>query len=344
MSKYAPSSPENVYNIKSILLIVFIILSCSKTFINLSTHIGVAACVMEIPVRKQRLMKNLLHILVKAPDGETHMMYFDAQNPRHRYMLHYESYQRLSVPELIELGSVNLQTAAIVWALVARKASFIISGPTDPTPGVGKTTTMNALLPFLPAGSEMIYTIGMYEDFAFVQETTPAVTTVLANEVSDHLTIYMWGSNAKQLFHLTQQGYSIATSCHADTITDVMAMLRTDLHVPESDIAGVRLIVNIGLTGLDWPPQRRWLTTHFISPDIPQTSGKAKPQLITSWIQEDDSFTAPNPQTLAAICAWAGLSAEEFAAELAAREQFLQNLGAVSYEEAAAAIAQYHGA
>ncbi len=272
------------------------------------------------------------------------MMYFDAQNPRHRYMLHYESYQQLSVPELIALGSVNLQTAAIVWALVARKASFIISGPTDPTPGVGKTTTMNALLPFLPAENEMIYTIGMYEDFAFVQNTVPATTTVLVNEVSNHLPIYMWGANAKQLFHLPQQGYSIATSCHADTIADVMAMLRKDLHVPEHDIVGVRLIINIGLTGSNWPPQRRWLTTHFISPEITNTSGKATPQLITSWTPENDSFTSPNQQTLAAICAWAGISDAEFAAELAARKQFLQNLDALSYEEATAAIAQFRSA
>src|SRR6185312_1302692 len=109
-------------------------------------------------------------------------------------------------------------------------------GPTDPTPGVGKTTTLNALLGFLPAGTTLVYTLGMYEDFEFKSETQAETTCVLANEVSDHLRIYMWGRVARQLLRLPEENYAIATSCHADTVQDVLSMLTRDLRLPAEDV------------------------------------------------------------------------------------------------------------
>src|SRR5271165_6879000 len=98
------------------------------------------------------------------------MMQFDATNPYHRYMLHYESDHQLALPEIIAQGSIDAHAAAIIWLLIEHRASFIIAGPTDPTPGVGKTTTLNALLPFYPDATGFVYTLGMYEDFAFTNE------------------------------------------------------------------------------------------------------------------------------------------------------------------------------
>src|SRR5579884_3465394 len=127
---------------------------------------------------------------------------FDPRSSYHRRMWHYESGTPLSVAQLISLGSLDARTAALLWLLIEHHQSLIVSGPTDPTPGVGKTTTLNALLGFLPAGTGFVYTVGMYENFDFLNETTPHETTVLANEVSDHLRIYMWGKPARRLIRL----------------------------------------------------------------------------------------------------------------------------------------------
>ena len=110
---------------------------------------------------------------------------FDPRSSYHRRMWHYESGAPLSVAQLISLGSLDAATAALLWLLVEHHQSLIVSGPTDPTPGVGKTTTLNALLGFLPGGSTLVYTVGMYEEFDFMAEVTPETTCVLANEVSD---------------------------------------------------------------------------------------------------------------------------------------------------------------
>src|SRR5579885_3623168 len=109
---------------------------------------------------------------------------FDPRIPYHRRMWHYESDRPLSVAQLVSLGSLDARTAALLWLLVERHQSLIVSGPTDPTPGVGKTTTLNALLGFLANGTSLVYTTGMYEDFWFTDQVDPLTTCVLANEVS----------------------------------------------------------------------------------------------------------------------------------------------------------------
>src|SRR5690242_5040065 len=151
---------------------------------------------------------------------------FDPRSPYNRRRWHYDSDQPLSVAQLIARGSLDTPTAALLWLLIQRHSSLIVSGPTDPTPGVGKTTTLNALLEFLPVDTTLVYTMGMYEDFEFVNDTIGETTCVLANEVSDHLPIYMWGRTARQLLTLPASGYAIATSCHADAIDDVLHILR----------------------------------------------------------------------------------------------------------------------
>ncbi|MGH2484580.1 MAG: hypothetical protein ACRDHE_01080, partial [Ktedonobacterales bacterium] len=189
---------------------------------------------------------------------------FDPRSPYNRRMWHYESDRPLSVAQLIALGSLDASAAALLWLVVERHQSLIVSGPTDPTPGVGKTTTLNALLGFLPLGSTLVYTVGMYEDFEFVRDVAPETTCVLANEVSDHLRIYMWDDTARTLLRLPQDGFAVATSCHADTMRDVVNMLTRDLSLTLDDVAHVGVVVNIGLVGRTWPPRRRFLSVNFL--------------------------------------------------------------------------------
>lgn len=265
-------------------------------------------------------------------------MQFDASNPYHRHMLHYESSQQLSVPELIAKGSVDAPTAAILWLMLERRASYLIAGPTDPTPGVGKTTTLNALLPFYPTGTGLVYTVGMYEDFSFLNATTPGETTVLANEVSDHLRIYMWGRPARRFLKLAAQGYAVASTCHADELPDVLAILRDDLKLQPAEIARIPLIVNIGLVGRGWPPRRRWLTTHFLppaAPDADPATVTVQPLLVARWEPARDTFRGPTPEVCAALAAWAGMTPAAFDAAVARRATVLQTLADADADQSA---------
>lgn len=252
---------------------------------------------------------------------------FDPRSPYQRRMWHYESDRPLSAAQLVAAGSLDVWTAALLWLLVQRHQSYLISGPTDPTPGVGKTTTLNALLGFLPTGSTVVYTMGMFEDFDFVQEVTPETTYVLANEVSDHLRIYMWGKPARALLRLPARGFAVASSCHADAIDDVLKMLTHDLRLDAEDVRRLGVIVNIGLIGDVWPQRRRFLTTHFVLPD----GGDSEPfgvrlLRLSTWREASDDFIHADADALADLAAAVGMELEEMAVAIQRRVDALSPL------------------
>ncbi|MGH2515547.1 MAG: hypothetical protein ACRDHP_07810, partial [Ktedonobacterales bacterium] len=271
---------------------------------------------------------------------------FDPRIPYHRRMWHYDSDRALSVAQLIALGSLDARTAALLWLAVERHRSLMVSGPTDPTPGVGKTTTLNALLGFLPVGTTLVYTMGMYEDFEFRQEVEPETTCVLANEVSDHLVIYMWARAARTLLRMPGDGYAVATSCHADTVTDVLSMLRRDLKLTPEDVSRLGVVVNIGLVGRIWPPKRRFLTVNFVRPALPLADGAvgtSQPDEtardfgvsllpLSTWDQTSDTFISADDAVLAELAGYLGMEAADFQAALVRRiacmEQLSQGHGA----------------
>lgn len=280
------------------------------------------------------------------------MFEFNPQIPYHRRMWHYESDRPLSVAQLVALGSLDASTAALLWLLVEHHVSVIISGPTDPTPGVGKTTTLNAMLDFLPAGSALVYTLGMYEDFGFrqVSEVDPARTLVLANEVSDHLRIYMWAGAARRLLRLPKEGYAVATSCHADTVDDVLDMLLGDLRLKPEDVRRLGVIVNIGLVGRVWPPRRRFLTVNYVLPSGPAVDDRAAPDAparadaidainarthlrdalllapLATWNPAGDTFEGPAEDVLDALAARVDMTPDAFHAAHARRATLIAQL------------------
>ena len=269
---------------------------------------------------------------------------FDPRNPYERRMWHYESDRPLSVAQLITLGSMDARVGALLWLLIERHTPYIISGPTDPTPGVGKTTTLNAMLDFLPNGSALVYTSGMFERFEFkeLEEIEPAKTLVLCNEVSDHLRIYMWGRVARRFLDLPAEGYAIATSMHADTMDDVLDALMSDLHLTAGQTSRLGLIINIGLVGRVWPPKRRFLTVNLLLPELPEDNGqrtdgsKVTPlrqdreqvQILqlSRWVQQGDYFTTPDDATLAQAAAFLKMDSAAFTAALQRRIDCLQEL------------------
>ena len=262
---------------------------------------------------------------------------FDPRSPYSRRRWHYESDRPLSAAQLVALGSLDARTAAILWLLVERHQSLIVSGPTDPTPGIGKTTTLNALLGFLPLGSTLVYTVGMYEDFEFVRDVPPETTCVLANEVSDHLVIYMWDDKAQTLLRLPQDGFAIATSCHADTIRDVLRMLTRDLRLAPEDVSRLGVVVNIGLVGSIWPPRRRFLSVNFLCPatqaDGTPPAGSVAVQGIAgvrllplaTWDAATDTFDPASEEALQTLAATIGMPLDEMRSAIDRRRVCLES-------------------
>ena len=254
---------------------------------------------------------------------------FDPRDPYERYWWHYESRRPLSLAQIVALGSVDAYTAALVWLILEHGASLTVAGPTDPQPGIGKTTTLNALLQCLPEGTALAYMSGMYEDFAFTQlpDIEPERTYALCNEVSDHLPIYMWGRVARRYLTLPARGYHVATSVHADTIREVIQMYQRDLRVPVEDIRRLGLVINIGLTGRVYPLRRRWFTTHFLKPQAdPACPDAVVPVLLSAWNEVEDTFEHADQTILDELAGWLGMTSAEFGPALQIRVACLEEL------------------
>jgi hypothetical protein len=254
---------------------------------------------------------------------------FDPRDPYERYYWHYDSRRALSIAQIIALQSVDVETAALAWLLLEQRVSLTVAGPTDPQPGIGKTTTLNALLQFLPEGTALAYMSGMYEDFGFTRlpDIDPATTYALCNEVSDHLPIYMWGRVARRFLTLPVQGYHIATSVHADTIDDVVHMYHRDLRLSAEEVRRLGLVVNIGLAGRVYPLRRRWLTMHFLSTQAdPRHPEKIVALPLSLWNEFDDTFEHADQAILDELADWAGMTCTDFSLAFKERIDCLRDL------------------
>jgi hypothetical protein len=254
---------------------------------------------------------------------------FDARDPYERRMWHYESWRPLSIAQIIAAGSVDAATAALLWVLIEHRASLIVAGPTDPTPGIGKTTTLNALLEFLPEDTMLAYCAGMWERFDFLKIAAPERTCIICNEVSDHLPIYMWGRVARRFLMLPEQGYIVATTVHADTIDDVVALLANDVNLPLTNLQRLGLVVNIGLVGRVYPPRRRFLTVHFLRPTPASPDAREVEVLqLATWNPRTDRFSRPSAATLAELAQWAGTDITGLSGAVRRRTETLARLAA----------------
>src|SRR5438309_3678022 len=266
-------------------------------------------------------------------EGSSNM--FDPRDPMERFYWHYDSRRQLSMAQIIAMGSVDVETVALIWLLLEHGVSLTVAGPTDPQPSIGKTTTLNALLQFLPEGTALAYMSGMYENFAFTRlpDIDPGTTYALCNEVSDHLPIYMWGRVARRYLTLPAQGYHIATSIHADTIDDVISMYHHDLHLRPEDVRRLGLVINIGLVGRVYPPRRRWLSTHFLQPfaDVRHPDAIV-PVPLSLWNEFDDTFEHADQAILDDLAQWIGLSVPDFASALQRRIDSLQEVAEQSLD------------
>src|SRR5918999_5245494 len=106
-------------------------------------------------------------------------------------------------------------------------------------PQAGKTTTLSALVDFLPRDCIGVFLRGWWEDFAWLDEVTPARGYMLINEMSDHLPIYVWGTNARGALTLAGQGWGLGATMHADSLAEAVASLRIHLGATDADPAGL---------------------------------------------------------------------------------------------------------
>jgi hypothetical protein len=146
----------------------------------------------------------------------------------------------MSITELVAAGDLDARTAALAWLVLSGHGSVLIAAE---QPHAGKTTVLTALLDLVPARVTRVYLRGGAETFEFLGRGRAATTILLANELSSHLPVYLWGSKAVRTFRSLREGYALAATLHADSADLAIARLRDELGVDPADLARIDLLI-----------------------------------------------------------------------------------------------------
>ena len=224
---------------------------------------------------------------------------------------------RPSLLGLIENGTLDLRTAALLWLLVERKSSILAAaGPQL----AGKTTLLTALLDVMPTGYEKVLTRGTREDFSFLNNTAPGDTYLLVAELSNHMPAYLWGEAVPRLFNALDQGYSMLATMHADTPEEALAILKDyPVFIPETQLHHLGVVVNLVLIYGEHELVRRVSGVTLIEP------GPSLVRLV-DWNAQDDSVQhSGGPSDMAALARHLGMAVEDVEVSLERNGNALQD-------------------
>lgn len=232
----------------------------------------------------------------------------------------YNHPEPLSIIEILRAGTMPPRLAATFWLAVERGLSIILAA--DP-PGAGKTTILTALLAFAHPDASVYFTRGWGEQFRLPSPNGAAPTYLLMNEISDHLPVYSWGPYVQRAFELMADGYSLASTMHADTVDGVVEQLTDECDVPEHLIGHLALVAPIHVGASGGRRLRRISEVAVLEP----LGGSYDRCTIAQWRPQDDEFDVlATPAQINAIARRLRMDDASFLESLGHRERFLDEL------------------
>lgn len=233
----------------------------------------------------------------------------------------------LSIVDLIELGNINAEMAGILWLAMEHRASVL----TAAVPRLaGKSTTIQALMALTPPNTGVQQLRGRYETFAFLEKDPEPKPYLYANEISEHMPMYLWGSGVRNLFESSAKGYPIVSTMHADSLEEVWDTLTSPpCSVPPNLLNNLNLVIILRIFRMN---NRRDLLHRVvevhelgsfeISDEAPHS------HLIYVWQPSSDTFYVDRPfGILSGIAQNSGLTIAKLEREATLRSEILRTMG-----------------
>jgi hypothetical protein len=230
----------------------------------------------------------------------------------------------MSVTEILAARNLDERTAALCWLVLESHGSILIAA--EP-PHSGKTTTLTAFLDLLPGDVRRVFVRGWAETFDYVRHTDPVRTLLLANELSSHLPVYLWGPKAVRVFESLRRGYALASTLHADSAEEAVAQLRDELGIDPADLARIDLLLVMRMyrVGSAYGPiARRVVSVHRV---VPGLDGRALLVPLVEWDAKRDAHEHDEAAELDLLCLRRGGQMEALRAEIEVRAAYLRDLG-----------------
>ena len=152
----------------------------------------------------------------------------------------------MSLADLVEQGLIRPEHAPRLTNQVRQGGSLVVAALRS---GTGKSTLAHALMAAIEPDRNRIYIRGTYEPFDWLPSSQPDQTTLLINEISDHLPVYCWGDCAKRVLSLARRGYQVIATLHADSPAAFLALLRSpEIGVGEDEFVALDIVVFLDIT------------------------------------------------------------------------------------------------
>lgn len=248
----------------------------------------------------------------------------------------------MSAVEIIGTPAIDTRLMATLWAVVSRRRGVMLSSE---APHAGKTTTLSALVDFLPDNTTGIFVRGWWETYDWTDEIPDGTGYLLINEMSDHLPIYVWGRAALGALRLAGQGWGLGATMHADSLSEAIDALR-GLGATDADLAGLAIYLQYSAYATPAGMYRRVEEAWHLRLDasgllapvrLGAIEGDRSPSLTGAQrlpappMLADDGGRSSRPfvhdaAAQAVLAASLGLGADALEAELAHRSAFLDDL------------------
>ena len=163
---------------------------------------------------------------------------------------------RRSLRQLIAGEFLTVDAAALLAVLAGHRASVLVIAADA---RAGKTTLLEALLPWYPAGDRRIRLRGSFETFGWERDPrfVPSRSVLIAEEISGHLPTYLWGPGVGRFLGWSAEGSALLSTAHGDSTEDVAQLLTGyPLRLPLTSLLAFDAIVRLGPLPLTSGPDR----------------------------------------------------------------------------------------
>ncbi len=258
-----------------------------------------------------------------------------------------------SIVELIGSGTLDAELAAQLWLLIEARVPMVVAAEAH---GTGKSTLLGALFDFLPAGIRVVELAGEAETFDWLPQATelgwpgiarPApgadrvraeTTVLLAPELSDHLPSYTWGAAARVAVRAASIGYGLAATIHADSLDEVLEVLRRPpVRLVDDELAHLGVVLVLRRVDAD---RRRVVAAHYLRPVARDVHGHLQrlgPAVLATWEPGDDTFEHFGWGVIPELAMRVGRHAGDFEIETDRRRGHLEQLVATGITDPTAA-------
>jgi len=169
----------------------------------------------------------------------------------------------LSVVDLLEAGTLDLDVAAFLMARISRGASFMVGARPG---GAGKTTVMCALLNLVPPGCELIAATPAAVRAA-AHDGSPKQQCLVCHEIgAGPYFSYLWGADLRAYCALSEKDRTLATNLHADDLDEARTQVCVENGVPAEHFNAFHVALFLRVRG-GFTKERRWIEKVYVADD-----------------------------------------------------------------------------